>query len=85
MRVRVMLFARIKEMLGSSWVELELPEGATVGDLRQEFLDREPQLKGLIELCRIAVDSEFAIDHSPLQPHNEIALIPPVSGGSYQL
>ncbi|MFM7150117.1 MAG: molybdopterin converting factor subunit 1 [Gemmataceae bacterium] len=82
MLIRVLLFARIKEMFASSSLEIELPEGATVGELRQVLIDRTPHLKPLLDRCRIAVDSEFAIDLLPIQPHNEIALIPPVSGGS---
>jgi MoaE-MoaD fusion protein len=77
MHVRVHLFAALRERAGSSEIELDLPEGALVGDA----LDR---LHGLTNGIRVvmAVNQEYADADMPLHAGDEVALIPPVSGGS---
>ncbi len=77
MHVHVRLFAVLRERAGAAEVELELPSGASVGDA----ID---QLAGITEGVRVvmAVNQEYADPTSPLHPGDELALIPPVSGGS---
>ena len=77
MQVTVRLFAQLRERAGASEVALELPEGARVRDA----------IAGLGELADglpvvMAVNREYADDDSPLAAGDELALIPPVSGGS---
>jgi len=77
--VRVRLFAALRERAGAEEVELELPDGARVGDA----------LARLDELTRgvpvvMAVNQEYADRSDTLQPGDELALIPPVSGGSVE-
>ena len=81
MRVTVRLFARARELVGAGECVVELPEGATVGALRQKFLRDRPVLRDLLPRCVVAVDAEFADDGTLLQESSEVALIPPVSGG----
>ncbi len=71
MTVTVLLFAHLRDRLGPA-VEVELPDGATVGELRA----RLP-----LEGCRVAVDLAFAEDSDVIPPGAEVAAIPPVSGG----
>jgi len=75
--VRVLLFAGLRERAGSDHVELELTDGAQVGDALE-------QLHGLIGDVRVvmAVNREYARPDVVLRPDDELALIPPVSGGS---
>lgn len=77
MTVSVQLFAILRERAGSDRVEVELPDGATVADLLGE-------LHGLIGAMpvRVAVNREYSAEDRPLSPGDELALIPPVSGGS---
>jgi|SRR5947209_6170211 len=77
MRVRVLLFAGLRERAGADHVDVELLEGARVRDA----LD---QLRGLTGEMRVvmAVNAEYAPEDSLLHAGDELALIPPVSGGS---
>jgi len=81
MKVRVLLFAAARDTAGTAQVELELPEGATVGRLRAELGRQLPQLAGLLPQVMFAVDAAYARDEDPLRSDCEIACIPPVSGG----
>ncbi len=77
MQIRVRLFAGLRERAGKAELELELPEGAVVGDA----LDRMRSLTDGIRVV-MAVNHEYADPSSPLRAGDEVALIPPVSGGS---
>jgi MoaE-MoaD fusion protein len=75
--VTVRLFAMLRERAGSDSVTVELPEGARVGDALSE-------LSGLAEGLPLvmAVNREYADEETALDAGDELALIPPVSGGS---
>lgn len=76
MHVRVRLFAALREQAGSGSIELELPEGAVVGDVWGALaLGAEPP--GLL----FARNRAYVDRDAPLAPGDEVALIPPVSGG----
>jgi len=79
--VIVHLFAGARELVGAPTVSAELPNGATVADLRQALLQVNPELAALLARSRIAVNHEFAEDSAVVPEGAEIALIPPVSGG----
>ena len=81
MTVRVLLFAGLRERLRSDSVTLELPANATVRDLLAALGDQHPALRELLPPCRVAVDQEFVGLEHAVGPANEIAVIPPVSGG----
>src|SRR5262245_55641932 len=79
--VVVRLFARARDLAGAGTVALQLPEEATVGDLRRGLAAAYPVLGPLLERSAIAVNEEFAGDELTLPLQAEIALLPPVSGG----
>lgn len=81
MIVTVRLFALARQAVGRDRIELQLPDGATVGNLRKRLGERHPALEPWIEQMMIAVDSEYAEDSHPIAPTSEVACIPPVSGG----
>lgn len=81
MRVQVRLFARLREQAGTGRVEVELPAGATLRELHQELRDRFPALEADLRLLRPAVNQEYAVWDDLLRDGDEVALIPPVSGG----
>jgi molybdopterin converting factor subunit 1 len=81
MTLTVHLFARARELAGAPYVAVELPAGATVADLRRALADRFPPLAPLLERSAVAVNHDFADDSRPLAPADELAVIPPVSGG----
>jgi MoaE-MoaD fusion protein len=83
MTVTVRLFAILRERAGRDSVEIELPEGATVGDAFAR-LAAAPGLGELVERLplRMAVNREYASAATPIAPGDELALIPPISGGA---
>jgi molybdopterin converting factor subunit 1 len=81
MTVRVRLFARAKDLAGADAVTVDLPAGATVGDLRRRLAAEHRALTALLSRCAVAVAGEFAQDAQTLPPSAEVALLPPVSGG----
>ncbi|HEV3383803.1 MAG TPA: molybdopterin converting factor subunit 1 [Gemmata sp.] len=81
MTVTVKLFAAAREMIGSEEVKLELPEGATVGDAKRVLTERYPQIAGLLSRSVMARNQEYALDVDVVAASDELAVIPPVSGG----
>src|SRR4051794_22186843 len=75
MVVSVRLFAGLRERAGSERIEVELPDGATVADLlaAMELAPRS---------CVAAVNREYAGPDTPIGAGDEVALVPPVSGGA---
>ncbi|MBM3934713.1 MAG: molybdopterin converting factor subunit 1 [SAR202 cluster bacterium] len=82
MQVKVRLFASYREKAGRPEVELDLPDGATAGDAAREVVRRYPRVTGDPSKLVIAVNHEYATHAAPLRHGDEVALIPPVSGGS---
>jgi molybdopterin converting factor subunit 1 len=82
MIVRVLLFARAREIAGRDAVEVELPAGATVAELREQIGREVPALANFARRCGVAVGGEYAVDGDAVPEGAEVALIPPVSGGS---
>jgi MoaE-MoaD fusion protein len=83
MTVSVRLFAILRERAGRDSVEIELPEGATVDDA----FERLAATPGLAELVgrmplRMAVNREYAGAGAPIAAGDELAVIPPISGGA---
>ncbi len=81
MKVRVRLFAAARQAAGSDAVEVDLPPGATVADLRGRLAEQLPQLSALLSHVLFAVGMQYAGDSTPLPAGAEVACIPPVSGG----
>lgn len=83
MTVRVRLFAILRERAGRESLQIELPEGATVA----EAIERLAEDEALAELfarmpMRLAVNREYAAPETPLHAEDELALVPPISGGA---
>jgi molybdopterin converting factor subunit 1 len=83
MTIIVRLFAVLRERAGTDLVELELPDEATVADALKA-LSRVPAVTGLLDRLpvRMAVNRDYASPQTRLAPDDELALIPPISGGS---
>jgi molybdopterin converting factor subunit 1 len=81
MLYQVRLFARARDLAGTDTITLDLPERATVAELRQRLAAAYPALADLLHRSALAVNDEFAADTLIIPPRAEIALLPPVSGG----
>ena len=79
--VRVRLFASLRERLGQSSLTLELNEGATAAAVLATLAAVAPSLGETSNLA-LAVNQRYATDATPLADGDEVALLPPVSGGS---
>lgn len=77
MLIRVRLFAILRERAGTNEIELDLPEGALVRDALARVQDLAPGLPLVM-----AINREYADADAPLSAGDELALIPPVSGGA---
>jgi molybdopterin converting factor subunit 1 len=78
-----MLFAAYRDRVGHRSVDMELPEGADVGDLAEEMARHYPDLTRNPSALVVAVNQEYRDHDEPLRDGDEAALIPPVSGGSF--
>jgi sulfur-carrier protein len=79
--VRVRLFAVAKQLAGQDLILLELPQGSTLGQLREKLAAEVPQIAAILPHILFAVGSEYAKDDAVLTADSEVACIPPVSGG----
>lgn len=81
MKVKTKFFAAIKDIVGTAEVELELLDGMTAGDLFQRYCRQHPSLDRYAHNTMISVNLEFVPPETLLREGDEIAFIPPVSGG----
>lgn len=81
MQVTVKLFALMREQAGTDTVELTVPEGTTLRQVLDVLCQRHPVLAPSLANTRLSVHMEFVDTETVLQPGDEVALIPPVSGG----
>lgn len=81
MQIRIKLFALIRERAGVSELSLDLPDGSTVASAIQRLSEQFPQTKEFLPRCAFAVNREYVPPETMLQESNELAIIPPVSGG----
>jgi MoaE-MoaD fusion protein len=81
MKLRLLAFASAADALGGPSVELELPDGATVAELKDLLTESYPEVGELWTRVAVAVDGELVRDGVRLADGAEVALLPPVSGG----
>ena len=85
MKVRILFFASLREQLGTSREEIELPsEVTTVAGLRSHLKSRGGAYETAFadkNLVRIAVNQDMVSLVSPIKPGDEVAFFPPVTGG----
>ena len=81
MQVRILFFGMLKDVVGSSADTLTLDDGALLGDVLAHYEKRIPKLKIMFPSIAMSVNREYAGPEVRLHPGDEIALLPPVSGG----
>jgi molybdopterin converting factor subunit 1 len=80
MNVNILTFGIAKEILGGAAVGIELDEGVTAEKLKSDLEEQYPRLKELTSFA-IAVNGEYASADTMINAGDEVAIIPPVSGG----
>lgn len=82
MRVRVLVFGVLKDLISQPSGELDLPDGATVAVLLDHYRHRATGNGSLWSSLAVAVNREYVTAAHPLSDGDEVALLPPVSGGA---
>lgn len=80
-KVKVFFFATLRDRAGAKSLEIEIPEGATVQQLKDQIGYDHPNLEQSMQSVIVAINREFAFDESILPESAEVAMFPPVSGG----
>jgi molybdopterin converting factor subunit 1 len=81
MTVKIKLFAILRDRAGVTELPLDLPEHATVADAMKRLSDQHASLAPHLPRCAAAVNLERATLETTLNDNDELALLPPVSGG----
>ncbi len=81
MRVTVRLFARLRELAGRESWDIEIPEGSTAADAWASVAAATPALAPFDRAISVAVNASFAKMSRPLADRDDVAFLPPVSGG----
>lgn len=85
MRVTVLLFAGLRDLVGSTEVALTLPAGASIRQAWQTLLDAHPAIAPYAQVVSCARNAEYARMDVALADGDEVAFLPPVSGGAPHL
>jgi molybdopterin converting factor subunit 1 len=82
MQVRVLFFGILKDIAGRPSDVLGLPEGATLADVLRHYEAQAPRLREFRQSLAMSLNREYAAPESCLHDQDEVALLPPVSGGN---
>ena len=81
--ITVLFFATLKDRAGTNRQAFELPAEATVADLKSTLTGHFPAIKPLLGHTLVSINQNFSFDEDKIPDGAEVALFPPVSGGSY--
>lgn len=81
MKIKLLLFASAREIVGKEEVEIEFEEGTKLRDCKSRMIKMFPPLEKIIHRCSMAVNMDIKKDEYILREGDEIAILPPVSGG----
>ena len=81
MRVTVRVFARLRDITGAAELARELAPGATIGDLWRQLAREYPELASYERSISSAINADYARMDQVIGEGDEIAFLPPVSGG----
>ena len=81
MTVRLRLFAALREIVGRDEMDLELPAGTTAGGLWERLVADYPKLIPYAATIQVAINQDFADRRTELRERDDVAFLPPVSGG----
>jgi molybdopterin converting factor subunit 1 len=80
MKIHLLAYGIAKEIIGNQSITIEFPENSTVEDVKNKLISSYPSFGKLVTFA-IAVNTEYASDKQILSENDEVAIIPPVSGG----
>jgi molybdopterin converting factor subunit 1 len=80
-RIKLLFFATLRDRAGTRSLELDIPAGMTVKELKDKLSGDYPNLKDSMRSVLVAVNHEYVFDEAVVPEGAEVALFPPVSGG----
>ena len=81
-QITLLFFANLRELVGTKEVSLSITDSSTVADLKSQVADLYPQLSSHLKTTLVSVNKEYGFDEEIIPVGAEVALFPPVSGGS---
>jgi len=81
MKIRLKFFAGYRELIGEKEMEVDMKEGRRLADLLQDLYKKYPKLEAFKEGIICSINKEYAPLDRKLKEGDEVALLPPVSGG----
>src|SRR5499426_3902563 len=84
MQVRILFFATLKDIVGAREMRLEVPLGATVGDVLTHLETTYPRVKDYRPVVLTAINEEYVDQSARVEEGDEVAIFPPVSGGEVE-
>ncbi len=84
MRADILFFATLKDRAGVPRTKIDTPGSLSVAELKQHLASQYPAIKPYLSSCLVAINQQFAFDADPVPDGAEVALFPPVSGGSQE-
>lgn len=81
MRIRLLVFAQYRDLLGRDEFDLEVPAGSTAAGALAYLRTQEPRMQQLPPMPALAVNRVYADAQKVLEEGDELALLPPVAGG----
>jgi len=80
MKIKILAFGIAKEIIGASNIEIQVENNCTILKLKENLEKQFPKLKGLKSFS-FAINQDYADNNSIINAHDEVVLLPPVSGG----
>jgi len=82
--ISILFFAHLKEIAGTDRLELTVPDGVSVAEFKTQLAKQIPALRDALPTVIVAVNRDYAFDEDIIPENAELAIFPPVSGGSGQ-
>ena len=79
--IKVLFFATLRDRMGTKSVQIEIPDGATVRELKENIARQYPGVAPSLKTVLTAVNHEYASEDAVLPVNAEVGMFPPVSGG----
>ena len=81
MKVQVQFFSQLRDLAGAPELDVDLAEGATVGDLLEKIYEKKPALRAHEKTTLVGAGVEFVDRKYVIKPGDDISVMPPVQGG----